>query len=202
MSAAAAEPMPSDGVAPTKKGKKKLVVMIVVVAVLFALLAGGAIVVKKRREAAAAALAAADGDAPAVAHEPAKAHHSGPPAFLPLDAFVVNLADRDTERFAQVGITLELQDPKYGEELKAYMPAIRNGILLVLSSKTSQQLLERAGKEQLAREVMREAVRPLGIALVDDGSRQDGGTTSDGLVRTPMSDSPVQHVHFSSFIIQ
>ena len=32
----------------------------------------------------------------------------GFPAFVPLDPFTVNLADREAERYAQVGITLEL----------------------------------------------------------------------------------------------
>ena len=53
---------------------------------------------------------------------------------MPLDPFTVNLADRDAERYAQVGMTLELADPKAADLLKAYMPAIRNNILLVLAA--------------------------------------------------------------------
>ena len=45
------------------------------------------------------------------------------------------------------------------------MPAIRNAILLILANKTSKELLNREGKEQLAQEIMREAVRPMGIEL-------------------------------------
>src|SRR6185369_12807120 len=79
-----------------------------------------------------------------------------------------NLADRDAERFAQIGITLELEDPKFADELKAYMPAIRNGVLMVLAHKTSAQMLGRKGKEALAAEIMREAVRPLGIEIDEE----------------------------------
>src|SRR5207244_6159531 len=122
---------------------------------------------KKQAEAAAEASEAADGDgsaAPPPLHEVRKS----PPAFLPMENFVVNLADRESERFAQIGITLELDDGKYADQLKAYMPAIRNGVLMVLAHKSSRQLLDRAGKEALATEIMREAVRPLGLAFDEE----------------------------------
>ena len=38
------------------------------------------------------------------------------PVFVPLDNFTVNLADREAERYAQIGISLELNDAKAGEE--------------------------------------------------------------------------------------
>ena len=44
--------------------------------------------------------------------------------------FTVNLADRDAERYAQLGVTLELDDTKTGDLVKAYMPAIRNKTVL------------------------------------------------------------------------
>ncbi|HJV59997.1 MAG TPA: flagellar basal body-associated FliL family protein [Albitalea sp.] len=208
MSAAAAEPVEHDGEAPELpgKGKKKLVILIAVLALVVGAGAGAVVLVKKRQAAAEAAAAAADADGnPAAAGHAAAAaqkekQHHGPPAFLPLDQFIVNLADRDTERYAQVGITLELDDPKYADQIKAYMPAIRNGILMVLASKESRELLTRAGKEKLASEVMREAVRPLGIELEDEGDDTAANGGKSG--KTPLEESPVRHVHFSSFIIQ
>jgi len=209
MSAAAAEAVEDAVEAPasSKKGKKKLIVIIAAAVLLAGGAGGGAFVWKKKKAAAAAAAAAAeagaDGDAAPVAHaeDKHKDEHKGPPAFLPLDPFVINLADRDAERFAQVGLTLELADPKVADQIKAYMPAIRNGVLMVLASKTSQELLSRKGKEKLADEIMREAVRPLGIELANaDEDEGKGGKADAG--KTPIEDSPVRHVHFSSFIIQ
>jgi hypothetical protein len=52
--------------------------------------------------------------------------------FVPLDPFTVNLADRDAERYAQIGVTLEIEDAKVGDQIKAYMPAIRNNILMAM----------------------------------------------------------------------
>ena len=88
------------------------------------------------------------------------------PVFLPLDPFIVNLADKDVDRYAQIGITLELESTVFADQVKAYMPAVRNAILLILAQKTSRELLGRSGKEELAEEIMREAVRPMGIEIL------------------------------------
>ena len=210
MSAAAAEPVEDDGEAPApaSKGRKKLIILVAAALLVVGSAGGGAAMfIKKKRAAAAAAEAAAagvDGEAAPVAQAAAhKAAHKGPPAFLPLDPFIVNLADRDTERFAQIGITLELDDPKFADQLKAYMPAIRNGILMVLAHKSSAELLSRPGKEKLSLEVMRESVRPLGIELESDvDDAKPAGDDAERTAKTPLEESPVRHVHFSSFIIQ
>jgi flagellar basal body-associated protein FliL len=121
-----------------KKGKKKLIILIAAVVVLLGLAGGGAVVYLKSKAAAEAAAAEAedeDGEAADSGHKhAATAGHKKddkhvPPVFVPLDPFVVNLADREADRFAQVGITLEVADAHVGDEIKAYMPAIRNNIL-------------------------------------------------------------------------
>lgn len=198
MSAAAAS---ADQSVP-KKGSKKLFIIIGVVAVL--LLGGGAagfmMWKKKAAEAEEGAEAGADHAKPKAeaAHKPPKREAGAPPAYMPLDPFVVNLADRDSDRYAQIGITLEIDDPKFAEQMKGYMPAIRNSILMVLSHKTSADLLGREGKETLALEIAREAVRPMGIVIDDDEPAEDGKKKRR---RQPVY-NPVQQVHFSSFIVQ
>jgi flagellar FliL protein len=202
MSAAAA-PVATVGDAPEgpRKGRKKLIALIGALAMVLGGAGGGALWLVKKRHAAEAAAAAAeaadaDGDAAAATAQQREVRKT-PPAFLPMENFIVNLADKDSERFAQIGITLELDDAKYADSLKAYMPAIRNGVLMVIAHKTSQELLTRTGKEKLAMEVMRESVRPLGIELEDENEPARPGNR-----RTPLEESPVRHVHFSSFIIQ
>ncbi|MBX3607878.1 MAG: flagellar basal body-associated FliL family protein [Piscinibacter sp.] len=214
MSAAAA--VPAEG-APPVKGKKKLIIILAAVLLLVLAGGGGALFIMKKKAAEAAAAAEEEGDeAPAKAKGKAKhdAKHdpAHPPTFLPLEAFVVNLADKDADRYAQIGITLEIEDPAFADQLKAYMPAIRNGILMVLAHKTSAELLERKGKEQLAAEIMRESVRPLGIELeapeAEDehaaaAAEDDEKPKKKKKKRKPAADeSPVRHVHFSNFIIQ
>lgn len=212
MSAAA---IPAEGLPPAK-GKKKLIILIAAVLLLVLAGGGGALVYLKKKAADAAAAADEadaedDGHAKPQGKAKAEARHdaSHPPTFLPLEAFVVNLADKDADRYAQIGVTLEVEDAKAAEQLKAYMPAIRNGILMVLAHKTSAELLERKGKEKLAAEIMRESVRPLGVELGE--AEEEDQAAADGedapkkkkkKRKAAAEESPVRHVHFSNFIIQ
>jgi len=206
MSAAAAATNATD-VAP-KRGKKKLIVMIVALAVLLSVVGGGTAVYLIKKKAAAEAAAEAedeDGDGATTRKVGAKDAHKKdekhvPPVFLPLDPFVVNLADREADRFAQVGITLEVADAHTGDEIKAYLPAIRNNILLLLAHKTSADLMEPEGKEALAKEVRRESLRPMGIELPDE---DDAPKKKKKKAKAEESDDlPIKSVQFSSFIIQ
>ena len=79
---------------------------------------------------------------------------AGPPVYLPLDNMVVNLADPGGERVAQVGITFELRDAAAAETVKQFLPTIRSGVLLLVSQKTSEEMLQREGKEKLAADMI------------------------------------------------
>ena len=185
--------------------KKKLIVIVGAVLALVLAAAGGATVyLMKKRAAAAAAAAEEDGGAGAKADAPepkaAKADLKHAPVFVPLDPFTVNLADREAERYAQVGITLELADAKAGDLLKAYMPAIRNNILLVLAGKTAVQMMEHEGKLQLAAEIRAAALKPLGYDVKVPKAAASGVAKA-----APTDDDdvpPIKTVHFSNFIIQ
>jgi flagellar protein FliL len=216
VSAAAAAPLAdAAAVAPAKKGKKKLIVIALAVLLLLAIAGGAAVFVMKKKAAAAAA----EADEPAAAAGP-DAHHSGkpdlkhPPTFLPLDPFVVNLADKESDRYAQIGLTFEVEDAKFAESMKAFMPAIRNGILMILSHKSSAELMGREGKEQLAAEILRESARTMGIevetpepvvaktAPATDGDAEDAKPKKKARKKPPLEPNPIKHVHFSNFIVQ
>jgi flagellar FliL protein len=218
MSAVMAEP--AADAAPIRRPRKKLILLGVVVLALVLVLAAGVVVFLKQR--AAHALAAA-GEDEAVAEQSGPAHidPKSVPIYLPLDPFIVNLADREADRYAQMGVTLELDSNMSAEQVKAYMPAIRNAILLILANKTSKELLNREGKEQLAQEIMREAVRPMGIELAAPepitpapaehagsaaaaASAAESASAAKPKTQRRRADmrNPILHVHFSSFIIQ
>jgi len=204
MSAAAAPG--AEAAAAPAKGKKKLILILAIVGLLVAGGGGAAVFVMKKKAAEAAAAAeedSEDGGGHAKIHKPAKKDPAAPPAFLPMEPFIVNLADKDVDRYAQIGITLEIDDAKVADQLKLYMPAIRNGILMVLAHKTSGELLERKGKEALAAEIMREVVRPIGIEL-DDPEADEAPEDAPKKKRKKKAEvyNPVKHVHFSNFIIQ
>ena len=212
--AAAADPASPAVAVPVKGGKKKLLLMVGVALLVLVLVAAGAVMVLKNKAARAAEDAAADDEVATAAHPAGKSDPAHPPTFLPLEPFVVNLADKDADRYAQVGIVLEVDSAPFAEQMKAYMPAIRNAILMILAHKSSKELLERSGKEQLAAEIMRETVRPMGIEIAapepieqkategGDGAGEAPAPKPKGKSRKAGPHNPVRHVHFSNFIIQ
>jgi flagellar FliL protein len=203
MSAAAAAADAPAGKKPG--GKKKLVVMIAVAAVV---LGGGGVggLMFMQHQKAAAAAAAADGDDDApVAKAATKKKGDKPPVFVPMDPFVVNLADHDADRYAQIGITLEVPDEKVGEDIKTYLPAIRNNILLLLAHKSTADLAGGDGKEKLAREIRREALKAMGEDVPDeddDDAASAPARKKKKHRKAEAEDLPIRSVQFSSFIIQ
>lgn len=204
--------------APPKKSKKKLIIL-VAAALVLAGGGGGGFFYMKQKAAAAAAAAEEDDDAPV-----AKAAHKDPkakPTYVPLEAFVVNLADKETDKYAQIGITLQVDDAKVADDMKTYMPALRNGILMILAHKSSEELLQRDGKETLAQEIMIAAAHALGIEVDEDeeaahdkGAKKAAHASEDEEEQPKKSKpkkkkkkkkappNPITHVHFSNFIIQ
>ena len=182
------------------KSKKMLLIILGVVAVL---VVGGGV-------AAWLAMSRSHGDeedggAPARREAPKAA-----PTFLAMENMVVNLADPGGDRFAQIGITLEVDDDKTAEQIKQYLPAIRSGVLMLVSQRTSSELLQREGKEKLAADILREVSRPLGYSVPSERERaraaaaaaEDDAGEEDRPARKRTERSPVHRVLFSSFIIQ
>lgn len=189
-----AKPEAADAAKAPAKSKKMLI--IIVAAVLVLVLGGAAafFVISKQRAAAE------DGEEAAPAK--AAAHHDpkAPPAYLPLDAMVVNLADPGGERVAQIGITLEVLDAKSSDSVKAYLPTIRSGILMLISQRTAEELLKAEGKEKLTKDILREASVPFG------GGEDEDEAESTSAKKKKKKAAPVQYpvvgVLFSSFIVQ
>ena len=123
---------------------------------------------------------------------------------MPLEVFTVNLADKESDRYAQVGITLELDDPANAEAIKVFMPAIRNNILMVLAHKTAKELLEQDGKTRLAEEIRRETARGMGIEVEveDEADDEDSASSKKKRKKRAPAPLPVSAVYFSTFIIQ
>ena len=202
MSNAAAAELP----VPAPKGKKKLIIIAAAALLLLLSLLGGGAMLLLKKAAPDADEDAADETSAQV--EPATKGKAKPdpkavPTFVPLDPFTVNLADRESERYAQISVTLEVLDAKAGEKVKAFLPAVRNNILMVLAHKTSEQLLQREGKAALADEIRRETARALGVEV--DPAEADE-PAAQGKKKKPKKKEPVvlpvTAVHFSNFIVQ
>jgi flagellar FliL protein len=194
--------------APAPKGKKKLIIIIAAVAALVLVGGGGgAYFLMKKKATVEADAEAAAGEGAAPAHAAEKHDPKAAPVFVPLDPFTVNLADREADRYAQVGITLEIEDAHIGDQIKAYMPAIRNNILMAIADRTAGDLMGRDGKTRLAERLRRETSRVLGYAVPDeDGAAgtENGGKPEPKTKKQLKAEAemPVKAVHFSNFIIQ
>jgi flagellar FliL protein len=201
--------------APKAGGKKKLLVILAAAVLLLGVAGTAAVVILKKRAAEAAAAEEGDDNAAALAangaHAKAPAHdpHAKPPAFVPLDPFVVNLADRDADRYAQIGVVLQVPDEHASEDIKGYLPAIRNNILLLLAYETSEDLAGREGKERLAKAIRRESLKAMGYEVEDDAPA--AAAASGAPAPKPKAKAkpkgeeeamPITAVQFSSFIIQ
>lgn len=122
-----------------------------------------------------------------------------PPVYLPLDNMVVNLADEGGEKVAQVGIVFELSDAKSAESVKAYLPTIRSGVLILLSQRTSSELLSADGKQKLIDAILREASVPFGGDAED---QEEETSAKKKKKRRQVVEYPVTGVLFSSLVIQ
>ncbi|MEI7466297.1 MAG: flagellar basal body-associated FliL family protein [Burkholderiales bacterium] len=201
--------------APPNKGKKKLIIIIAAAALLVGVGGGAGVMLltKKPPDAEAGDEEGADDAKPAKTAKTAAGKHDpkAVPTFVPLEPFTVNLADRDAERYAQVGITLEISDSHVGDRIKAFMPAIRNNILLAMADRTSVELMDREGKRTLAEKIRRETSRAMGFEVEDEpkaGADGEGGKAKaakkgkEKKAKPAYPELPIAAVHFSNFIIQ
>ena len=175
-----ANPTPEAG-SPAPKKKKKLIVAAIAGALVLASGGAGAWWYMGQRHA---------GEAAGAPKAPVKT------SFVNLDPFTVNLHDPRGERFAQVGITLEIDDPKAEAQIKERLPAVRNNILLLLSAKEIEALLAPEGKQQLALEIREQAGQALGIAPAAASAPADAKPAKGSRA------NPIRGVLFSQFIVQ
>lgn len=203
----------AEAAAPPAKGNKKLIIIIAAAALVLGGGGGAAVMLMKKKPPADAEGAEDHAPPPKAAHSAApKFDPKAVPVFLPLEPFTVNLADRNAERFAQVAVTLEIEDAKLGDQIKAYMPAIRHSILMAIADRSAGELLGREGKVKLAEKVRRETSRVLGVELDDEDevAPEDGDPAKAEKPAKPGKKAkkrvqptlPIKAVHFSNFIIQ
>jgi flagellar protein FliL len=138
----AKQPEPSAAPAPEgAPAKKKKPILIIAIAAIVVLAGGGA---------AAWFLLGGKHDKDA---EHAEAEALKPPVYVTLEPFTVNLTSEATDRYLQVGIDLKVSAADITEKVKVHLPEIRNGILLLLTSKKVDDLASIEGKNTLREEI-------------------------------------------------
>ena len=113
-------------------------------------------------------------------HEPVSA--DAPAIYHPLEPpFIVNFQERGRTRYLQVTVEVMTRDQKVIDAITEHAPLIRNNILLLLSSQTSETLHSPAGKEQIRASVLEEVNK-----VLDEQASLEG----------------VEAVYFTSFVSQ
>ncbi|WP_024301858.1 flagellar basal body-associated FliL family protein [Pseudogulbenkiania sp. MAI-1] len=120
---------------------------------------------------------AGDAHAEQAAEKPKK--KEGPPIFEKLDTFVVNLAGNGGNML-QVDMQAELADEETKKKFTEYMPKIRSALILLLSSKSPDELATPEGKVKLKAQVKK---------IINES--MDAG-----------EEEPVENILFTAFIIQ
>jgi flagellar FliL protein len=168
--------------AAPKSGGKKMLIIIIAALVLVLIVGGaGAFFMMKGHSGGDEE---ADEDEEVVVEAPkTRKKKSAPPVYVDMDAFTVNLVPEQTEQFVQLILSVEVLDALAGEQIKTYMPKVRNNIMLLLSSKKASELLSKEGKEKLAEEIRDQMNK-----VLDPRADKD--------------EWPIREVLFTSFIIQ
>jgi len=87
---------------------------------------------------------------------------------VPLEPFVVNLAGTKGKRFLKVAITLELSSPEVNAEINENLQKITDSILILLSSKSFEDVYSVQGKFKLKDEITTRVNRFLVLGHVKD----------------------------------
>lgn len=165
----AAAQAPEAPARPAKKSARKKL-LIPVIALLIASGGGGGWFYLQQKQAQAKSASA-----------PA-AEKKKPPVFLPIEQFTVNLSGGGGDRFLQISFTLQVAEPAIVDELKLQMPVVRSRLLLLLASRTADELGTSAGKQKLVGDLLAEARAPL--------------------AKNELPGKGIDNLHFSAFVIQ
>ncbi|MEO1928569.1 MAG: flagellar basal body-associated protein FliL [Nautiliaceae bacterium] len=95
----------------------------------------------------------------------------------PLDQFIVNLVSNNANRYLKCKIDLELDSPELQQEVDKKLPAIRDLVIRILSSKSVEEIQTAKGKEKLKEEIKRK-------------------------INEILSTGEIRNVYFTEFVIQ
>ncbi|MCL6484197.1 flagellar basal body-associated protein FliL [Janthinobacterium lividum] len=150
-----ADPKADAGLAPAGASKKKLLIIVLAAVLLAGGIGGGAAwyflhgKADKEEEAA-----------PSKKKQKHAASKAGPPVFVPIDSFTVNLQPENGEQYLQIAFTLQVSSPEEMDLIKVNMPKVRSRLLLLLSGKKASELNTVEGKQQLAAEIINQVNQP------------------------------------------
>ncbi len=162
-------------------GKKKLPIKLIIIVAVVVLIGGGAGAFfmmgdKSADETVASETseeASKDGEETATA---------GEAYYFSLDPpFIVNFTGKSRARFLQVSIEGMTRDATVKESITKHFPQVRNNLVLLLSSKTYDELNTPEGKKSLRKQVLKEVQK---VLEAENGKGE------------------IEDVYFTSFVMQ
>ncbi|MCB2147962.1 MAG: flagellar basal body-associated FliL family protein [Deltaproteobacteria bacterium] len=94
-----------------------------------------------------------------------------------LDTMIVNLADHGGKRYLRVTMALELSDPEAVATVESRLPQVRDAVLMILPTKTYEDVSTTDGKIALRNQVMEK-------------------------INTLMTKGRVNNIYFTEFVVQ
>jgi flagellar FliL protein len=193
-------PQADDAAAEAKKKKKKLF-MFIGLGLLLVLISVGAtfFVVSKMM-----ASKQASGDEAGASESSEAAESTALPAiYYPLKpSFTVNYDVNGRQRFLQAELTLMYRDPELLKTLELHMPAVRNGLVLLLSSQVFDELQTAEGKEKLRAAALQAVQDIIGkeSAAAAEKAKEKDGDKDKAKEKKPASN--IEQVLFTQFVMQ
>ncbi len=137
-------------------GKKKLYIIIgaavaavaVVVVVLMMTLGGG------KKTAGEGKAEAPKSSGHGGGHGGGEAAKGGSSTVFPLEPFIVNIYDGQEARYLKLKVEFEMAGPEVKGEIEARQAPLRDAILVLLTTKTLQEVQDLQGKNQMREEIL------------------------------------------------
>ncbi len=186
----------ADDAAGAASQKKKKMIMFIGAAVLLVILSVGAtfFVVSKMM----ASKSPGEGEGASSSDHPDQSSAAAPAIYYPLKPnFTVNFDVNGRQRFLQTELTLVYRDAEIAATLEKHMPQVRNGLVLLLSGQSFDELQTVAGKEKLradALETVQDIIARESAAEAADKKKDKG--------KGKKSSSNVERVLFTHFVMQ
>ena len=131
---------------------KKLIIILVLVGVLILGMMGAGFFVIWTK---VANMSSGSGDtASAGKGEEAAAPDAGIGITIPLETFIVNLAEKGGNRYLRVTMELELSDEALKAEIERRLPQVRDALLMILPSKQIEEISTVEGKAALREQII------------------------------------------------
>ena len=150
---------------------KKVLIIIIAVAVLFMGVVGAGFFILWNK------ISQMPLDPSKVAEIPVKEDENVIGPLYTLDTMIVNLAGNGGKRYLRVTMALELSDPDSLATIESRLPQIRDVVLMILATKTYDDVSTSDGKISLRNQVM-------------------------GKINTLMTKGRVNNIYFTEFVVQ